>query len=288
METNNFSIKIIECPRDAMQGIFEFIPTEKKISYLNILLKVGFDVLDFGSFVSPKAIPQMRDTAEVLVNLDLKDVRTKLLAIIANVRGAADALTHSEIDYLGFPFSISETFQQRNANQSITQAFETVKEIQNLCIQKNKQLVVYLSMAFGNPYGDNWDKEIVREWAEKMAAIEVKIISLADTVGTASGSDVRSLFETLIPSYKNVEFGAHLHSHPASWKVKVEAAWEGGCRRFDGALKGFGGCPFAKDELVGNIATENLIGFLEEKNRLRIDKDFLRLALAEANEIFVH
>jgi hydroxymethylglutaryl-CoA lyase len=261
----NENIKIIECPRDAIQGIHEFIPTEQKIKYINSLLKVGFDTIDFGSFVSPKAIPQMRDTAEVLAGLDLSNTQSKLLAIVANKRGAEAACQFSEIDYLGFPFSISETFQKRNTNKTISQSFETVKEMQALSVANNKTLVVYISMGFGNPYGEPWNVEIVEKWVDEMHKIGIQVVSLSDTIGSSKPETIKYLFENLTPRYKNIEFGAHLHTQPHTWFEKVEAAYEAGCKRFDGALKGLGGCPMAVDDLVGNMPTENLITFCAAK-----------------------
>ncbi len=280
-------IKIVECPRDAMQGISEFIPTEKKIEYLNALIKVGFDTLDFGSFVSPKAIPQLADTNEVLANLDLENSKTKLLAIIANVRGAESALLHSEISYLGFPFSLSETFQQRNTNASREQAFESIKTIQNYCVNANRELVVYLSMGFGNPYGDVWNAEEVKNWVEKFVAIDVKIISLADTVGTAKDADIELIFPSLIKQYPEIEFGAHLHSTKDNTSSKVSAALISGCKRIDTALLGYGGCPMAADDLVGNVDTETVIRILESKG-LKVDLNLEKLAKAKsiAKELF--
>ena len=258
-------LKLIECPRDAMQGWANFIPTEKKIEYLNQLLKVGFDTLDFGSFVSPKAIPQMADTSLVYDALDLDNTDTKLLAIIANVRGAEIAVSFEKIQYLGFPFSISETFQQRNTNSSITEAFKTVENIQNLCQKFDKQLVIYFSMGFGNPYGDAFNAEIVANWAEKMNEIGIKIIALSDTVGVADNQVITELFTGLIPQYTNIEFGAHFHATNDTWQMKIESAYQAGCRRFDGAIGGFGGCPMAEDELVGNINTQNIIQYFENQ-----------------------
>lgn len=257
-------LKLIECPRDAMQGIHEFIPTDKKTDYINTLLKVGFDTIDFGSFVSPKAIPQMRDTAEVLAGLDLSGTKSKLLAIIANLKGADQACSFEEISYLGFPFSVSETFQQRNTNSSIAESLQRVEEIQKLCEKHNKKLVVYLSMAFGNPYGDPWSAETVIQWAEKMAAMGIGIISLADTTGVSTPENIKYLFTSLIPALKGVEFGAHLHTTPDSWKEKVHAAYSSGCYRMDAAIKGFGGCPMAADKLTGNMPTENLLSYFKE------------------------
>jgi hydroxymethylglutaryl-CoA lyase len=258
-------IKIIECPRDAMQGLHQFVPTSLKIEYINQLLKVGFDTLDFGSFVSPKAIPQMKDTAEVLSSLELSDTKTKLLAIIANQRGAMDAVMYNNIEYLGYPFSISETFQIRNTNATIEESLERVAEIQNLCITHNKKLVVYISMGFGNPYGDLWSVEICQKWVDRLTAMDIKILALSDTIGVATPDSIAYLFKNLIPPYPDVEFGAHLHTQKHNWKEKIEAAFDSGCRRFDGALKGYGGCPMAKDELTGNMPTENIISFFEEK-----------------------
>ena len=251
--------------RDAMQGWANFIPTEKKIKYLNQLLKVGFDTLDFGSFVSPKAIPQMADTALVYDALDLDNTNTKLLAIVANVRGAETAVSFEKIQYLGFPFSISETFQQRNTNNSISEAFRTVEAIQSLCQKSDKQLVVYFSMGFGNPYGDTFNAEIVSERAEKMSNLGIKIIALSDTVGVADNQIITELFTDLIPQYPNIEFGAHFHATNDTWKMKIESAHQAGCRRFDGAIGGFGGCPMAEDELIGNINTQNMIQYFENQ-----------------------
>lgn len=257
--------KLIECPRDAMQGIHQFIETTNKVAYLNQLLKVGYDTLDFGSFVSPKAIPQLRDTTEVLSRLDLHLVQTKLLAIIANYRGAEEACKHPQIKYLGFPFSISETFQQRNTNSSISDSLATVAEIQNLCVKHNKELVVYISMGFGNPYGDDWNADLVAHWVQKMDAMGIKILSLSDTIGIADPKSISYIFSELIQRLPHIEFGAHLHTTPNTWEEKLEAAWESGCRRFDGAIKGYGGCPMAADQLTGNMATENIIQFLHSK-----------------------
>lgn len=255
-------VKIIECPRDAMQGIKTFIPTEKKVVYIQSLLNCGFDTLDFGSFVSPKAIPQMADTAAVLGSLDLSKTKSKLLAIVANVRGANDASKHEEIDYLGYPFSISENFQMRNTHKTIAESIEVLKEILKIADETGKEVVTYISMGFGNPYGDPWDVEIVGEWTEKLAAMGVKILSLSDTVGTSTPENIHYLFNALIPKYPEIEFGAHLHTTPFSWHEKVDAAFKGGCRRFDGAIQGFGGCPMAKDELTGNMPTEKLLSYL--------------------------
>ena len=257
-------MKLIECPRDAMQGLHEFIPTATKTAYLNALLQVGFDTLDFGSFVSPKAIPQLRDTAEVLAGLDLASTKTKLLAIVANQRGAETAAQHPEISYLGFPLSVSETFQRRNTNQTTAEALTDVAAMHVLCERTGKTLVVYLSMGFGNPYGDAWSPEIVTDFTQQLAALGVGIVALSDTVGTSSAATIAPLFSALIPAYPHIEFGAHLHTTPGTWRKKVAAAYEAGCRRFDGAIGGFGGCPMAADELTGNMATENLVAFLGE------------------------
>lgn len=259
-------VKIVECPRDAMQGIPDFIPTQLKIRYINQLLKVGFDTLDFGSFVSPKAIPQMRDTAEVLEALDLENSQTKLLAIIANERGARDAVVHEKIRYLGYPFSISETFQIRNTNATIEESLERVAEIQNVCVKHDKELVVYISMGFGNPYGDMWSVEICQKWVDRLAAMDIRILALSDTIGVATPDSIAYLFKHLIPPYPGIEFGAHLHTQKHNWHEKIDAAYESGCRRIDGALKGYGGCPMAKDELTGNMPTENIISFLTENH----------------------
>lgn len=280
-------IKLIECPRDAMQGIPEFIDTAIKAAYINQLLEVGFDTIDFGSFVSPKAIPQMRDTAEVLELLDLHQAKSKLLAIIANVRGAQDALHFEEIDYLGFPLSVSETFQQRNTNASITEALNTVDEIQNLCISKGKKQVVYLSMGFGNPYGDPFSPEMIAEFVEKLAQMEIETVSLSDTIGVATPELITRLFEVQIQAFPQIEFGAHLHSRPESISEKVLAGLKGGCRRFDGALKGYGGCPMAKDELVGNMATEVMIETLEKQGfDLRLNKAELTESIKLTSFVF--
>jgi hydroxymethylglutaryl-CoA lyase len=273
-------LKLIECPRDAMQGWANFIPTEKKVGYLNQLLKVGFDTLDFGSFVSSKAIPQMADTVQVYEALEESD--TKLLAIIANLRGAETAVNFPRIKYLGFPFSISETFQQRNTNSSIAEAFRAVESIQNLCQKSDKQLVVYFSMGFGNPYGDPYNIEIVSEWAEKMSNLGIKIIALSDTVGVADSQTITELFTNLISQYPNIEFGAHFHATNENWQMKIESAYEAGCRRFDGAIGGFGGCPMAEDELVGNINTQNMIQYFDNQG---VDLELNKLAFQKSVEI---
>jgi hydroxymethylglutaryl-CoA lyase len=259
------AVKVIECSRDAMQGIHDFIPTPLKAQYLNLLLKVGFDTLDFGSFVSPKAIPQMQDTAQVLEKLDLSSTKTKLLAIIANLKGAEQASTFEQIQYLGFPLSISEEFQKRNTNKSIEESLQHVAEIQEICVRHNKTQVVYLSMAFGNPYDEPYSPEIVETWAEKLASLDVKILALSDTIGVASPENIQSLFGHLHTKMPQIEWGVHLHSNPATAYSKILAAYQAGCRRFDGALRGFGGCPMAKDELTGNIATETILAVLEDQ-----------------------
>ena len=281
-------VKLVECPRDAMQGWAHFIPTDKKIQYINELLKVGFDTIDFGSFVSAKAIPQMADTHEVIKKLDIGGSKTKLLAIIANERGAQDAVLYDAITYLGFPFSVSETFQQRNANASIEESLGRVEEIQNLCIKNKKELVVYISMGFGNPYGDAYNEEIVFEWVHKMVAMDIKIISLADTVGLATPQQIASVTNYLVDALPGTEVGVHLHSTAANWRQKTEAALNAGCRRFDGALKGIGGCPMAGDDLVGNMDTELMIPYFEELNLLNIlDEESLRRCSQMASEIFI-
>ena len=282
-------MKIIECPRDAMQGIHEFIPTEKKTAYINQLLKVGFDTIDFGSFVSPKAIPQMRDTAEVLAGLNLSNTTTKLLAIVANVRGAEQAVQHKEISYLGFPLSISETFQQRNTNKSIVEALNVLNEIQVLCKSHGKTLVTYISMGFGNPYDDPYDADTVKQFVGILAAMDVQIISLADTIGASDHESIENLFENLIPAYPTIEFGAHFHSTPLSAKDKIKWAYKAGCKRFDGAIRGFGGCPMAKDDLTGNIATEVIVSYLDKKGLdLGIDSLQLDNSVMASSAIFDH
>jgi len=281
-------VKLVECPRDAMQGWPHFIATHKKIAYINELLKVGFDTIDFGSFVSPKAIPQMADTHEVIKNIDLSNSHTKLLAIIANERGAQDAVLYDAITYLGFPFSVSETFQKRNANASIQESLSRVEEIQNLCIKHKKELVVYISMGFGNPYGDPYDEAIVYQWVNELVAMDIKIISLADTVGLATPQQVSSVTKYLVDSLPQTEIGVHLHSTAANWKAKTDAALQAGCLRFDGALKGIGGCPMAGDDLVGNMDTELMLPYFEELNLLReIDKEALKKCSQMAGEIFI-
>ena len=282
------TVKIVECPRDAMQGFVHFIPTKTKISYINQLLKVGFDTIDFGSFVSPKAIPQMQDTAEVLNSLDLSTSTSKLLAIIANSRGAQQAVQFEQIAYLGFPFSVSETFQLRNTNSTISASLDSVKQIQELCETHNKKLVLYLSMAFGNPYGDLWNVEIVEHWTAEMDKLGVKIISLSDTIGVADPGSISYLFNGLIPAFPHIEFGAHLHTQPHNWKEKIHAAYSSGCRRFDGAIKGFGGCPMAADELTGNMPTEHIISYLNEHGiNSNMDINAFHLSVNRAVEVFV-
>ena len=281
-------IKLIECPRDAMQGWKTFIPTEKKIEYINQLLKVGFDTIDFGSFVSPKAVPQMADTKEVVAQLNVKNGKTKLLAIIANVRGAKEAAEFEKISYLGFPFSISSTFQMRNANSTIEESLERVKEIKNICDKNEKELVVYISMAFGNPYGDEYNEEIVLDWVKKIAGEGIGIVSLADTVGIANASQVASTVNKVISQFPDLETGVHLHSTNLNWQQKIDAALQNGCLRFDGALKGYGGCPFAEDELVGNMDTELMIPYFKQLGFLQnINETELIKASKMASEIFI-
>jgi hydroxymethylglutaryl-CoA lyase len=268
-------VRITECPRDAMQGIHDFIPTEKKVAYINSILKCGFDTVDFGSFVSPKSIPQMRDTAEVLRALDLSCPvsggneelvkKPKLLAIVANTRGAEDAVAFDEITYVGFPFSISETFQLRNTNSTLAESMKRVEEIQSLCMKRNKQLVIYISMAFGNPYGDNWNSGIAIDWVKKLSLYGIRIVALSDTIGVSNPENIRYLFSSLIPAFPQLEFGAHLHTMPDTWEEKVDAAYSAGCRRFDSAIKGYGGCPMASDKLTGNMPTENLFSYFNQR-----------------------
>ena len=280
-------VKIIECPRDAMQGIKAFIPTSLKVQYLQSLLRVGFDTIDFGSFVSPKAIPQMVDTAEVLSLLDLTKTSSKLLAIIANSRGALEAASYKEIDFLGFPFSISKNFQMRNTHKTINQSIDTLKEILSIAETHNKRVVVYLSMAFGNPYGDPWDVDIVGEWTNRLNRMGVEIISLSDTVGSSTPQTISYLFKNLISAYKHIEFGAHLHTNPLHWHSKVEAAYKAGCLRFDGAVQGFGGCPMANDQLTGNMPTEKLLSyFTTQKSLHQLNALSFESAYNEAKKIF--
>lgn len=259
-------IKLIECPRDAMQGLHTFIPTETKAKYLNLLLQVGFHTLDFGSFVSPKAIPQMRDTAEVLAQLDLSSTNTKLLAIVANRRGAEAALSHPEIEILGYPFSISETFQLRNTNATIEESLERVKRIQEMCVAANRKLLIYISMGFGNPYGDPWNAEIVIRWVAALAKLGIDLFQLSDTIGVAQPPSISYLFSELILAHPKLEIGAHFHTTPSTWQEKIDAAVENGCIRFDGAIRGYGGCPMAKDDLTGNMPMEHLVHYFQDKN----------------------
>jgi len=281
-------VKLIECPRDAMQGWKSFIPTEKKIEYINSLLRVGFDTIDFGSFVSPKVIPQMADSKEVVKSLQRGTSKTKLLAIVANVRGAEEAAFYENINYLGFPFSVSETFQQRNTNSSIQESLKRVEEMQKICVKSNKQLVIYISMAFGNPYNDPYSEDLVFGWINKLAGIGLQIISLADTVGVAKPEQVRTMTQYLIDQLPNLEIGVHLHSRQDNWSQKLEAAVSAGCRRFDGALRGIGGCPMANDELVGNMDTELMIGYFKNMNLLNgLHEKSLAKSLQLASEIFV-
>lgn len=283
-----FTTHLVECPRDAMQGWPHFIRTEDKVRYINALLKVGFHTIDFGSFVSPKAIPQMIDTKEVLKGLELTASSSKLLAIVANTRGAEEAVVHDEISYLGFPFSISPTFQQRNTNSSMEESLVRLDEIQELCLKSNKELVVYLSMGFGNPYGDEYNEGILLQWADEMVQRNINIISLADTVGVATPEQISFALQTLIPKYPETVIGVHPHSTPYNFQAKLQAAVNAGCKRFDGALKGIGGCPMAQDDLVGNMNTELMIDFLQSRNLLNnLDHDALQESLLIASEIFV-
>jgi hydroxymethylglutaryl-CoA lyase len=279
-------IKLIECPRDAMQGIKPWITTKDKARYINQLLQVGFDTIDFGSFVSPKAIPQMKDTAEVLSLLDLTNTISKLLVIVANQRGAKNAVQYEQIDYLGFPFSISETFQIRNTNSTIEESLHRVADIQSIAIKNKKKLVVYISMGFGNPYGDEWNIEIVENWARQLASMGVRIISLSDTIGVSTPESISYLFSDLIPALPDVEIGAHLHTTPHRWKEKVVSAHKAGCLRFDGAIRGFGGCPMAKDDLTGNMPMEHMVDYFLEEKAIDIDIDAFREAYLMAGEIF--
>ncbi len=281
-------VHLTECPRDAMQGLHDFIPTDLKAAYINQLLKVGFDTIDFGSFVSPKAIPQLRDTAEVLKQLQLDTTISKLLAIVANERGAKDAVCFDEINFLGFPFSISETFQQRNTNSSIAESLKRVEAIQNLCQQHGKELVVYVSMAFGNPYGDAWHPDIVSEWTEKLVTCGVNNIALSDTIGVSAPDNIAALFSQVIGEFTTAEIGAHLHTTPDSWEEKVKAAYDNGCRKFDGAIKGFGGCPMAKEELTGNMPTEKMLTYFNQhKIATSINEEAFAQAIQMAPSIFL-
>jgi hydroxymethylglutaryl-CoA lyase len=281
------NVKIIECPRDAMQGVRDWIPTKEKAQFIQSLLDCGFDTIDFGSFVSPKAIPQMKDTSELLSLLDVSSTESQLLAIVANIRGAKDAVKYDQIDYLGYPFSISENFQMRNTHKTIAQSIETLKEILNLADSKNKKVVAYLSMGFGNPYGDPWNINIVREWTEKLSNMGVKTLSLSDTVGSSTPEIITYLFSELITKYPSIEFGAHLHTTTTKWKEKVSAAYLAGCRRFDGAIQGFGGCPMAKDDLTGNMPTEKILSyFAAEKVNTNVNSISFENAYKEASKIF--
>ena len=282
-------VRLIECPRDAMQGWKTPIPTAQKAAYINLLLKAGFDTIDFGSFVSPKAIPQLADTREVIGQLDLSGTSTRLLAIVANLRGATDAVVFDEISYLGYPFSVSETFQQRNTNSSISESLTRVEEIQEICVKSGKQLVIYISMGFGNPYGDPYDEEQVFEWVNRLVGMDIGIISLADTVGLASPEQVYSMTRYLVESLPGTEIGVHLHSTPDNWREKLDAAVKAGCLRFDGALKGIGGCPMANDELVGNMDSERMIEYFRERNLLPdMDPVILNACTQMAAELFKH
>ena len=276
------TVKIIECPRDAMQGIKSFIPTLDKVQYVQALLRVGFHTIDFGSFVSPKAIPQMQDTTALISALDTTASNTKLLAIVANERGAKTAVAFEQIDYLGFPFSISENFQMRNTHKTIAQSEVVLKEILDIADRKQKQVVVYLSMAFGNPYGDPWTVDIVGDWVHHLHKMGVQILSLSDTIGSSKPQSISYLFSTLITAYPAIEFGAHLHTHPNTWHEKVEAAYVAGCRRFDGAINGYGGCPMAKDALTGNMPTEKLLSYFTTHN---IDSKLDVLAFESAHNV---
>nr|MBS0038150.1 hydroxymethylglutaryl-CoA lyase [Saprospiraceae bacterium] len=282
------TIKLIECPRDAMQGIKKFIPTEVKVAYINQLMKIGFNTIDFGSFVSPKAIPQMRDTAEVLERLD-RDLlkKNQLLAIVANLRGARNACEFPEIKYLGYPFSISETFQIRNTNATIDESLDRLRDIHELGITSGKEMVVYLSMGFGNPYGDPWNADILIKWAEILHREGIHILMLSDTIGVAKPDSIRYIFEEVIPQFDQIEFGAHLHSAPHNWMEKVESAYNAGCKRFDAAIRGYGGCPMAKDDLTGNMATENVLYFFDQKDKdLNVDMKEFNSALNLAAKVF--
>ncbi len=283
-------IKLTECPRDAMQGLKYFIPTESKIEYINKLLRVGYYALDFGSFVSAEVIPQMADTVEVLAGLDLSATKTKLIAIIANERGAQNACLHPQITYLGFPFSVSETFQMRNTHATIQQSLERVTRIKQLCDENGKELILYISMGFGNPYGDPYNPEIVERWVEQLSHLGIKIFMLSDTVGVATPDTITHLFSTLIPRFPQLEIGAHLHTAPHNWRVKVDAAYKNGCMRFDSVIKGYGGCPMADDDLIGNMPTENLLNYFDPLKDFGPDFSVKAFedALRSANSVFVH
>lgn len=284
------SLKLIECPRDAMQGIKEFIPTQKKIEYINSLLKIGFDTVDFGSFVNPRAIPQMAHTEEVLKGLDLSNTKSKLLSIVANKRGAESAIVFEEIDFLGYPFSVSETFQQRNTNASIDESFLRLSTIQELCVKSNKKLVVYLSMGFGNPYGDLWSPELVAGWCDRLYnELDISIMALSDTIGVSNDTTIRNLMKTVIPAFPEVEFGAHLHTTPHTYAEKVRATVESGCFRLDGAMKGYGGCPMAKDDLTGNMPTEMMVDWLHNNGyETGLDMDAFNTSLKLSASVFPH
>lgn len=280
-------VKLIECPRDAMQGLDSFIPTETKVAYLNQLLKVGFHTLDFGSFVSPKAIPQLRDTEKVLEQLDLSQSDTRLLAIVANYRGAKKACSLEKIHYIGFPFSISETFQLRNTNSTIEESFDLIRDIQELAVKSDKKLVVYLSMGFGNPYGDPWNAEIVIRWIDELQQMGIRIFALSDTIGVSNRESIEYIFGKLIPAFDQLEIGAHFHTTPSQWKEKFVAALDSGCVRFDGAIRGYGGCPMAKDELTGNMAMENMLFYLwEHEFLLEIDRQAFNDSVALSGTVF--
>ncbi len=282
-------VKLIECPRDAMQGIKAFIPTETKVQYAQKLLNVGFDTLDVGSFVSPKAIPQMKDTSEVIRSLDISDTKTKLLTIIANTRGAYDAVKHDQITYLGFPFSISETFQLRNTNATIEESLQRVADIQSITIKNNKKLVLYISMGFGNPYGDEWSVDIVKKWVSDLYAMGIRIINLSDTIGVSTPDSISYLFADLIPAFDDIDFGAHLHTTPDKWEEKVHAAYTNGCRRFDGAIKGYGGCPMAMDDLTGNMPTEKMLSYFEQNEiETGVNSENFTHAFEWSNQVFIH
>ena len=285
----SLSVKLIECPRDAMQGIKTFIPTDEKIRYIQSLLNCGFDTIDFGSFVSPKAVPQMQDTAQVLERLDLSQTNSKLLAIVANVRGANDACQFEDIDYLGYPFSISENFQMRNTHKTIAQSIDILQALLEMADQHNKEVVTYISMGFGNPYGDPWDVDIVGEWTMRLAELGVRILSLSDTIGSSTPEGITYLFSELIPKYTEIEFGAHLHTTPSSWHEKVDAAYQAGCRRFDGAIQGFGGCPMARDELTGNMPTEKMLSYFTS-HQIKSGVNWLAFEAAfnKAKDLFTH
>lgn len=280
-------MKLIECPRDGMQGIIEFVPTQEKAAYINTLLKVGFDIIDFGSFVSPKNIPQMKDTAELISLLELDNTSSELLSIVANLRGAQEACAFEEINYLGFPLSVSETFQQRNTNASIQESMKRIDEIQKECMAHNKKLAIYLSMAFGNPYGDEWNIEVVQTTAKQLVSMGIQEIALSDTIGISDPQIISYLFSSLIPEFEDIEIGAHLHTTKDTWEEKMEAAYNNGCRRFDSVCRGFGGCPMAADDLVGNMPTEKVVEFMNGKHEnISISKNDMYIALQASDEIY--